>query len=234
MTAGPRLLIGLLAVFALVVAGDWAGVWSSTFPGAAFRWARDLDPRIWQAILGGSFLALGWIFNGWQNRRVAAKLRSERLRDAHRAIFAEIDVYLSNYFSEDVLDRDGGEMIDRMTKDDTFVPLIPRERHDRLFRALEAEIHILPRVTIDPIVSYYTQLSSIEMLVEDMRGDTFATFESSRRIAMYRDYIEMRKQALIFGRLANRVIVVSAKDGKEAAEREALRLSNPPADRSAT
>lgn len=195
-------------------------------------WLRGLDPRIWQAVLAGGFLALGWIVNGWRERRATRALRAERLRDAHRALFAEIEVFLANLWSEAALDEYCGQMVARMEMDAAFVPLIPRERHDRLFRALEAEIHVLPRVTIDPIVKYYAQLSAIEMLVEDMRGHTFGTFDASRRIAMYSDYIEMRKTALRFGRDANRLISVYAEDGKDAAEAEARRLSSPSAGRS--
>ena len=68
------------------------------------------------------------------------------------------------------------------------------------------DINVLPRQTIDPIVAYYSQLKSIAALVDDMRGESFKAMAQERRIAMYRDYIEMKKQALSFGRYANAVI----------------------------
>ncbi|MEL6586733.1 MAG: hypothetical protein AAFY65_10770 [Pseudomonadota bacterium] len=191
---------------------------------AVFDWLRNLDPRLWQAFVAGVFLAMGWIVNGWQNRRVAAQLRAERLRDAHRAIFAEIDANLSNLLDEGSLRAEGAEMIARMDGDPDFVPLIPRERHDRIFSALEEEIHVLPRVTIDPIVAYYSQLGSLGAHVDDMRGNAFKTMAPDRRVAMYRDYIDMKAAALRLGRKAVWLIEVYAADGKDAAEAEAARL----------
>lgn len=234
MTVGPRTLLGALAVFAVIVLAHPGGVPRLGWAGTALDWLRGLDARIWQAVIAGGFLAVGWVVNGWRDRRDGAKLRAERLRDAHRALFAEIDVNLTNLWSEARLDAHCADMIARMEADPTFVPLVPRERHDRLFRALEPEIHVLPRVTIDPIVKYHALLSAIEMLVEDLRSKTFGAFDVPRRAAIYSDYIEMRKQALLFGRLANRLIQVYAEEGKDAAEAEALRLSSRAAGPSAT
>jgi len=187
-----------------------------------------IDPRIWQAVLAGAFVAAGWLVNGWQNRREAATLRRERLRDVHRALFAEIGATLSNLESDAALDawRDG--MLLRMDAEPGFFPFVPRERGDRVFQAIVAEIHILPRGTIDPIVAFYTQLAAIEMLVEDMRGETIKTLAPDRRRLIYADYIEMKKQALAYGAHALRVIDAFAQGGKNAAEA----LSSPAAGRS--
>jgi len=184
-----------------------------------------IDARIWQAVIAGGFLAFGWIFNGWQDRRQARKLREEQLRDAHRAIFAEIATNLSNLWDTDSLRDYGTQMVARMEEDSDFVPFIPRERNDRLFEAIQTRIHILPRVTIDPIVMYYAQLDAVAALVGDMRGAAFKTLPQERRIVMYLDYIEMRVQTLSYGRAANYLIDVYSKDGKEAAEKAALQLS---------
>ena len=53
-------------------------------------WLAAVDVRLWQAVIAGAFVAAGWLVNGWQNRREAARLRDEKLRDVHRALFAEI------------------------------------------------------------------------------------------------------------------------------------------------
>ena len=36
-------------------------------------WLGGLDGRIWQAVVAGGFVALGWIVNGWQERRAQAR-----------------------------------------------------------------------------------------------------------------------------------------------------------------
>jgi hypothetical protein len=184
-----------------------------------------LDVRIWQAILAGAFVAAGWLVNGWQNRREAAALRAERLRDVHRAIYAEIASYLANLESVEALSAYRDRMIARMRADETFAPLIPRERNDTIFRALIEEIHILPRVTIDPLVSYYNQLFAIEALIDDMRGERFKTLEQERRIAMYSDYIDLKLQALSDGDYALKMIAAYAKGGRPAALEQEARIA---------
>jgi len=184
-----------------------------------------IDVRIWQAILAGAFVAAGWIVNGWQNRREAAALRAERLRDVHRALYAEIASYLANLDSVAALGAYRDRMVARMQADADFVPMIPRERNDTIFRALIEEIHILPRVTIDPLVSYYNQLFAIEALIDDMRGERFRTLEQERRIAMYSDYIDLKIQALNDGQYALAMIAAFARGGRSEALRQESRIA---------
>jgi len=189
-------------------------------------WMAILDSRLLQAFVAGLFLGLGWVVNGWQNRRADSRRRKERLRDAHRAIYSEIAAYLENLGSEDALQDYRNSIIERMTTDPGYVPLIPRERNDTIFRALVEEIYILPRVTIDPIVSYYSQLFAIETLIEDMRGKRFPGLEASRRIQMYSDYIDLKIQAFHDGHYALRMIAAFASGGREGAKAEESRIAH--------
>ena len=198
--------------------------------GAVYHWFAGLDARIWQAIVAGLFLAVGWIVAGLQNRKEATRLRAERLRDAHRAIFAEIDANLSNLLSEGTLRAEGEAVIVRILEDEDYVPLIPRQSHDRIFRSLEGEVHVLPRVTIDAIVHYYAQLSAISAHADDMRGETFRRLSARRRAEMYGDYMDMKIAALQLGRAANSLIAIFADQGKQAAEAQAGRINSSIAD----
>ena len=190
------------------------------------------DTRIWQALVAGVVVALGWLVNGWRNRRERRADRAERLRDAHRAVYAEISAYLSSLVSEEELDAHRARVVERMAGEPDFVPFVPRTRSDRIFEALVDQIHILPRVTIDPIVTYYSQIHAIEALAEDMRGERFAGLAQARRIAIFEDYMSMKGVALAYGRYALRLIAVYADAGKAAAEAEAVRLSSSAAGRS--
>ncbi|MEX3014392.1 hypothetical protein [Gymnodinialimonas hymeniacidonis] len=190
----------------------------------------DWDARIWQAVIAGVFIGSGWFVNGWLDRRAASALRREKLRDMHRAIYAEIGNYLANLWDEDRLQAYADAMLDRMRADAEFIPFIPREKSDTLFEAFTTEIHVLPRYTIDPIVAYYSQVRAISSLIDDMRGDGFKAMTQDRRMAMYADYIEMKKQALQFGRYANAMITAYAEGGADRAKAEAKRFSNPVAD----
>ena len=188
-------------------------------------WQAILDSRLLQAFVAGLFLGLGWVVNGWQNRRADIRRRQERLRDAHRAIYSEIAAYLENLGSEAALQDYRASMIQRMETDPVYVPLIPRERNDTIFRALVEEIYILPRVTIDPIVSYYSQLFAIETMIEDMRGKRFPDLEPARRIQMYSDYIDLKIQAYHDGHYALRMISAFAEGGREGAKAEEKRIA---------
>lgn len=184
-----------------------------------------MESRLGQAVVAGVFVALGWLVNGWSNRREAARRRAERLRDYHRAVFAEIASYLDNLGSVEALAAYRDEVVAAMERDPDHVPLIPRERNDTVFRALVEEISILPRVTIDPIVVYYNQLFAIEALIEDMRGERFRVLAQGRRIVMYRDYMALKVQAFHDGHYALRMIAAFSEGGREAAQREEAQIA---------
>jgi len=180
----------------------------------------DLIPvPVWQATVAGAFVAAGWLVNGWQNRKVAASLRDERLRDVHRALYAEIGTNVANLGSVAGLEAERQTIDDRMHADPGFVPFIPRERDDRVFEALVKDIHILPRSSSDAVVAYYVQIGRIAALAEDMRSDVFRTLEQDRRILMYSDYIAMKKQSLLYGEHAKVMINAYATGGPAAARR---------------
>ena len=189
--------------------------------GDFVTWLKGTDARIWQAVIGGSFLALGWLFNGWRNRHDARQERAERLRDVHKAIYAEIKSYTEGLGRDD-LDSYEKTMVERMRQGEpdggAFIPFIPIERNDTVFRAIVPDIHVLPRATIDTVVLYYSQLEAISALVEDMRSDAFAAIDVERRVNMYRDYINMKKLAQDIGGLCLQVIAAYADGGKVAAE----------------
>ncbi|MGB0799535.1 MAG: hypothetical protein ACPGRD_09485 [Planktomarina sp.] len=178
----------------------------------------DVPPGIWPALIAGSVVAIGWIVNGRRNRREARKLRREKLRDFHRAIYAEIGPNLINLGGDQALDENRWAMEQALVADNTFVPFVPREQNNRIFEALVNDIHILPRTSIDPIVNYYRQLAMITLLADDMRGDKFRTLSPERRMAIYGDYIEMKKQAFYFGRDALLLIRAFSEGGADAAK----------------
>ena len=186
-----------------------------------------LDARIWQALVAGLVVAVGWYVNGWQNRREAAAFKAERLRDVHRALYAEIAANLANLWDEDRIEAWAVRIVSHMEAEgDSFVPFIPRERHDVVFDQVVGEIYVLPRQTIDAIVAYYTQVKSVAAMADDMRGEAFRRLPTDRRVLMYRDYIAMKKQVLGFGRYANALIAAYAEGGPAAAEAEARRLGD--------
>jgi len=216
------ILTGLLALL-----GDAMGWWGRAWPWAVLTWLRGLDPRIWQAIIAGAIVALGWIVNGAQERRVAARLRAERLRDFHKALFAEIRTALAA-LGED--DPSVGEEIAAGISD-TNKPFVPLEQHDRVFKTVLEDIDVLPRQTIDAIVAYYGQISALEAMTKDMRTAAAGDMSGASYEAMYRDYLKMRSTSFAYGEYTLQLIKSYSEDGPAAADALARRLSTRDADR---
>ncbi|SFP17078.1 hypothetical protein [Tranquillimonas alkanivorans] len=189
---------------------------------ALVLWAVPFDwseVRVQQATIAAVVVAAGW-FMGFLLREIGQQLsRSERLRDAHRALYAEIQHNLGNLGTAEELQGFGQEMLGRIRDADGFVPFIPRERNDTVFRALVSEIHILPRTSIDPVVQYYSQLAALDALVDDMRGDSFKTMSPLRRADIYTDYIGIKLRLIEYGNEALATIDAYAKGGRRKARR---------------
>lgn len=188
-----------------------------TETGGIWGWAAGLDPRIWQAVVAGAFVALGWLFNGWRSRREAASLRAERLRDVHRALYAEIGANLATLGTAETIGQRGASVIKKIQTDPGYHPFIFHENNDVVYRSIVENIHVLPRTSIDAVVAYYAQLNAISALVDDFRGDTVKALPIERRVAIYADFIAMRQQAVAFGAHALTMINAYAKGGREGA-----------------
>lgn len=157
-----------------------------------------VSPQAQQAIIAGLFVAIGWWVVAFQNRKRAADLRAERVRDVQRALFAEIRAYLAVLRRDDVAAYGAG-IVERILTEPGFFPFIPTERNDAIFRAIVGEIHVLPRDTVDPVVLYYSQLNAISAMIEDLRGLDVASIGPKRAAGMYRDYISMKVEAIEMG-----------------------------------
>ncbi|MBL9058452.1 MAG: hypothetical protein JNK88_00310 [Mangrovicoccus sp.] len=187
--------------------------------------------QVQQAAIAALVVATGW-FAGFMLREISQQLdRQERLRDAHRALFAEIKHNVENLGSAEDLKSFGGSMLARIVEGDGFAPFIPRERNDTVFAALLPNIHILPRATIDPVVQYYSQLAAQDALADDMRGESFRTMSPQRRAALYRDYIGLKLRALDYGNEALETIDAYARAGARRAGAASERIRKARAER---
>lgn len=155
-----------------------------------------VDPRIWQAVIAGLFVAVGWIVNGAQNRRDAARLRREQREDVQRALVAEIKHYLEVLDGED-LNAAWEAMQPRIASG--YVPFLPTEYNDMVFQSVLQNIHILPKTVIDPVVKYYSQLNAIEAQIADSRLKPFVEgaddASCKRREIAYFQYLQMKQRA---------------------------------------
>ncbi len=186
----------------------------------------DLPEGLWQAIIAGVVIATGWLTSAIFTELGKAQGKAERTRDYHKALYAEIRNALSVIYDEGEAEKDFAAIIDQMEADPDFVPFIPREHYDFVYNAVIDEIEVLPRVTIDAIVAYYSVIKSLSTLADDMRGEGFARLAQERRIRMYRDYFETRKRAFAYGKFALHLIREFSDKGAEATERLTRRLNS--------
>ncbi len=189
----------------------------------------ELDDRIWAAIIAGLVIATGWLTTAIFGALGKSRDKSEKLRDYHKALYAEIGNTLQILWDRGKAEAEADALVDRMKADSKFIPLIPREHHDFVYDSLVDEIEVLPRITIDAVVAYYSLIKSLAAQAEDMRGDIFRSQDMAqeRRILMYRDYFETRKSAFAMGQYALRLIKEYAENGQAAAEALAKQLSSP-------
>ncbi len=186
--------------------------------------AAVLESRFAQAVVAGFVVALGWLVNGWQNRRMDRRRRAERLRDVHRALFAEIGAWLATVGSLEQLEAGRAQMVAQMQAEPHFVPFFARVDNDRVWTAVLGEIHVLPRSSIDIVVAFYGQLASLRALVDDMRSARYAALSAERRIAVYEDYVRITRLAFDYGQVALRLIEIYAREGRAAARAEQDRM----------
>ena len=162
------------------------------------RFEAWIGPVIIAAAIAGLVNVLGWFVAHWRDRRADDRRRREKQDDIATALLAEIAHYHDALQFFD-LDEAWEQVTDKMAEDQNYVPFIPSERNDTIFQAILADIHILPEAVIQPVTRYYNQVFAIDAIIADLRSDAFRAEPQSARIALYTDYISLKKQALIDG-----------------------------------
>ena len=189
-----------------------------------------VDPGLMPAFIAGLVIAMGWLTTAVFGELERKRAKEEKLRDFHKALYGEIGSALAALYADGRAQDYADEIVARMEQDHAFVPFIPRESHDRVYAAILREIEVLPRQTIDAIIAFYAMLGTMTAQAEDMRGDGFKAMSQTRRIAMYRDYINMRKRAFRLGEFTLNLISQCAKGGAKAAEAYAKGVNSPDVD----
>ena len=194
----------------------------------------DLDASLWPAFIAGLVISAGWLTSAIFGALGKSRDKAEKLRDYHKALYAEIGNGLQMLWANGQAEEEAARLKAKMEADPAFIPLIPREHNDFVYDSVVANIEVLPRVTIDAIVAYYSAVKSVAAQAEDMRGSLFRdkTLAQKRRIQMYEDYFATRKYAFEIGQYTLRVIKEYSDNGQTAAEQLAKKLSNPGAARS--
>lgn len=161
------------------------------------------------ALVGGGVVAAGWFWTHALSRRRDKLLRSERISDIQRALLAEIRAHVV------ALERqsDSGSWQDvTPIKDEDYLPILPHDANDRIFRAIVEEVHMLPEWVIDPVVRYYRLLAVRAALAQDIRSN--AKDYPRRTAEMFRDYLLLNDETLETGLDAMEILTASLHGGK--------------------
>lgn len=154
-----------------------------------------IGPVIIAASIAGVVNVLGWFVASCRDRLADDRRREEKCSDLSTALLAEILHYCDalNFFDlDDVWETVVGEM----EKDESYMPFVPSERNETIFRAILGDIHILPESVIQPVTWYYNQVFAIEAIINDLRSNTLRQEVQRKRIAAYTDYISLKKEEL--------------------------------------
>jgi len=151
-----------------------------------------LSPQLQQALVGGAFVALGWIV---ARRESAARDEAQRLlrrEDLQRALLAEIRAHVFT-LERQTPDAAEAERLIALARAGRLEPSPPRQANDRIYAAVIGDINILPRSVIDPIVLYYRLLAVMMSLAEDMQRAPQKA--AARRGGMMADYLLLTSEA---------------------------------------
>jgi hypothetical protein len=130
-----------------------------------------------------------------RERRAETRRRLDKIIDLQKALRAEVRSHLMQIEELD-LPAELSAMAARMDADPAFVPFVPRESHDAVYRAVIAEIHLLPTEAVEPVVLYYSHVSAMAAFADDLRSPAFAALHPHRRRLMYEDWIALKQRAI--------------------------------------
>lgn len=171
-----------------------------------------LAEKVLGTLLAAAFSAMVavslWLGNKSYERRRADALRQEKTEDLMRALLAEIEAYVHQLTSVD-LDAHEAMMVNQMEAahpSGPFIPIVPRESHDTVYKAFLEEIHLLPGPVVNAVVRYYNQVAAIANLASDMSTDRFASISGDRMAGMYRYFVMMKKAAREMGESARKAL----------------------------
>ena len=154
------------------------------------------------AVISSGVTALGWIVTFRREGRAEARRRAERTVDVQKAVLAEVANYAAQLEEVDLPEHLEG-VLAAMRHDPDFVPFVPREAFDTVFRALIADIHLLPSGAVEPVVRYYAHLIGLAAFADDLRSADFRALVPERRSAMFTHFIAMKIRALDYAREAD-------------------------------
>lgn len=191
----PLLLLALIPICAVFV-----------FVGA--------DIRLWQGLLAGLVVVLGWVSTFlFQEERIAQD-RIAQESDLLLSLRAEILNFIWKFQQEDFDQAIASlEKLKRDRRKRLPIHFIPSQAEPVVFRSVASNLPLIDDVALSLSVQFYAQMEDIAQLSRDIQGPGFSTLGNRDfRINLLIKYVEMQKLAITLGLIAIRRIeeVVSA------------------------
>jgi hypothetical protein len=148
----------------------------------------------------------GWYVAHRNARRLDESRRLEKVIDVQTALIAEIQSNVSRLAGLDLdqYERVVLKNIGSGQKPGRYTPFIPRYAHAIIFEAMVSELHILPTHVIGDVVNYYKIEYRVSSFADDSRGESYAKLSAKRKQAIYSDYIQLMRDAMVTGETAIR------------------------------
>ncbi|WP_349364520.1 MAG: hypothetical protein ABL307_04375 [Roseitalea porphyridii] len=167
------------------------------------------DPRAVGTIAGASISAAIvmtiWFLNRYQERKIEENRRKRKTIDVMSALIAEIRSYTSSTdFKRNDIKRAKRSAIEAFEGPYgyRFIPYVPIEKHDRVFEAVMLDIQVLPYTVVHQVVGFYSQMTAITGLQQQLNTDGYRELPSSRRLRLLLRYLDMNDHALKLARSA--------------------------------
>ncbi|MEF9603178.1 hypothetical protein O4J55_12810, partial [Paracoccus sp. PXZ] len=135
---------------------------------------------------------------------------AERVADMQRALLAEIRAHVVSLENQRLDIREIPDTVRRI-RDEGFIQMLPDNSNDRIFSALITEVHILPALVIDPVVTYYRQIALMRSFETEL--PRLARRNRDRAAEMFLDYLELSEVAREAGYEAIRILLASLHGG---------------------
>lgn len=166
------------------------------------------DIRLWQAVMAGLVVVLGWLSTFmFQEERLAQDRREQEI-DLLLALRAEVLNFIWKFEQED-FDKILTNFED--LKDDSTKPLpqrlIPSQAEPIVFRSVAGNLPLIDDVALSLTVQFYAQLEDIGQLASDLGSDQFrALTDRDYKLNLLIKYVEMQRLAIRLGLIAVRRI----------------------------
>ena len=166
-----------------------------------------------QAAIAGTVVAGGWIMTFLLRELSDSIARDQKSRDLQKALAAEIHDYTVSLHVHDPEQWKRNVEADVMrggsTLEDGFFPYFAKISEPVIFNRIAGDISLLPEDVIDAVIQFYSTLSDLRLLIDDLNSLEFRRLEKARRVIGYKDLTDLLTTAAAIAKDAGKSLEMS-------------------------